>query len=67
MNFNDDRKNLVKMKLISYKLLSKGDNKDINNEIKNIKVLGINKDYSLKVKTDNKILNLETGEISFHI
>ena len=34
MNFNDHHKNSVKMKLISYKLLSKGDNKDINNELK---------------------------------
>ncbi len=39
----------------------------INNEIKNIKVLGINKDYSLKVQTEKEILNLDTGEITFHI
>ena len=66
--------NLVKEEYDFYDEISKLDylkNRDvfasINNEIKNIKVLGINKDYSLKVKTDNKILNLETGEISFHI
>ena len=66
--------NLVKKEYDFYDEISKLDylkNKDvfadINNEVKHIKVLGINKDYSLKVKTDNKILNLETGEISFHI
>lgn len=40
---------------------------EINNEIKDIKVLGINKDYSLKVQTNNELLNLESGEITFHI
>ena len=66
--------NLVKNNHDFYNEISKLDylkNKDvfadINNEVKHIKVLGINKDYSLKVRTDNKILNLETGEISFHI
>ncbi len=40
---------------------------EINNELCNIKVLGINKDYSLKVKKDNDILNLQSGEITFHV
>ena len=40
---------------------------EINNKISDIKVLGINKDYSLKVQTDNDILDLESGEITFHI
>ncbi len=40
---------------------------EINNELRNIKVLGINKDYSLKVKKDNDILNLQSGEITFHV
>lgn len=39
---------------------------EINNEITDIKVLGINRDYSLRVKKDNEILNLESGEITFH-
>lgn len=38
----------------------------INEEKKKIKVLGINKDYSLKIISDNNIQNLESGEISFH-
>ena len=40
---------------------------EINNKITDIKVLGINKDYSLKVQKDNDILDLESGEITFHI
>ncbi len=40
---------------------------EINNEIKDIKVLGMNNDYSLKVETDNKIIDLDSGEITFHI
>ena len=40
---------------------------EIDNKTKSIRVLGINKDYSLKVKDDKKILNLNSGEITFHI
>jgi len=39
----------------------------INEIKKEIKVVGINEDYSLRVIADGKILNLESGEISFHI
>ena len=66
--------NLIKENYDFYDEIFKLDylkNKDvfanINNSTKAIKVLGINKDYSLKVKTKDEILNLETGEISFHI
>lgn len=38
----------------------------INNEIKKIKIVSINKDYSLKVLIDGKEKNMEAGEISFH-
>lgn len=40
---------------------------EINNELKKIKVVGIDKDYSLKVLDDNLLINLSSGEISFHI
>lgn len=39
----------------------------INNKKELVKVLGINNDYSLKVILNDEILNVETGEISFHI
>lgn len=39
----------------------------INNENKLVKVKGINKDYTLCVLTDEKEINLNSGEISFHI
>ncbi|MDO4500480.1 MAG: biotin--[acetyl-CoA-carboxylase] ligase [Erysipelotrichaceae bacterium] len=39
----------------------------IRNEKKKIKVLGIEKDFSLKVEYEGIIDNLESGEISFHI
>lgn len=46
-------------------------NKDVNAIINNkkelVKVLGINNDYSLKIKLNDNELNIETGEISFHI
>ena len=40
---------------------------EINNEVKQIKVLGIDSDYSLKVKQDNKTYNLSSGEVTFHL
>ena len=40
---------------------------EINNEVKQIKVLGIDSDYSLKVLKDNKTYNLSSGEITFHL
>lgn len=40
---------------------------EINNEITDIKVLGINKDYSLRVMKHDEILDLESGEITFHL
>lgn len=39
----------------------------IKNEIKNVTVVGINKDYSLRVIDDKQQYDVETGEISFHI
>ena len=38
----------------------------IDNKKEFVKVLGINKDYSLKVVLNNKEMNIEAGEISFH-
>lgn len=40
---------------------------EINNEVKKIKVLGIDSDYSLKVLQDNKTYNLSSGEVTFHL
>ena len=40
---------------------------EINNEVQQIKVLGIDFDYSLKVLKDNEIYNLSSGEITFHL
>lgn len=40
---------------------------EINNEVKQIKVLGIDSDYSLKVLKDNKTYNLSSGEVTFHL
>ena len=66
--------NLIKENHDFYKEITKLDylkNKEayaeIGNKTKPIRVLGINKDYSLKVKDDKKILNLNSGEITFHI
>lgn len=39
----------------------------IQNKKKLIKVIGINDDYSLKIKYDDKIEDIESGEISFHL
>ena len=38
----------------------------INNEKKLIKVIDINDDCSLKIKVDDKIINIISGEITFH-
>lgn len=40
---------------------------EINNEVKQIKVLGIDSDYSLKALKDNKTYNLSSGEVTFHL
>ncbi len=40
---------------------------EINNEVKQIKVLGIDSDYSLKVLKDNETYNLSSGEVTFHL
>lgn len=40
---------------------------EINNEVKQIKVLGIDSDYSLKALQDNKTYNLSSGEVTFHL
>lgn len=39
----------------------------INNELKDVEVIGIDHDYSLKVKDKDKIINIEAGEASMHI
>ena len=39
----------------------------INNELKDVEVIGIDYDYSLKVKDKDKIINVEAGEASMHI
>lgn len=39
----------------------------INNQKQKVKVMGINEDYSLKVAFNESILDIETGEISFHV
>ena len=39
----------------------------INSKKVKVKVEGINKDYSLRVNNDGKTLNINSGEISFHI
>ena len=39
----------------------------IENNKTRIKVIGINKDYSLNIEYENKVQDIETGEISFHI
>lgn len=40
---------------------------EINNEVQQIKVVGIDFDYSLKVLKDNETYNLSSGEITFHL
>lgn len=40
---------------------------EINNEVQQIKVIGIDSDYSLKVLKDNETYNLSSGEITFHL
>lgn len=40
---------------------------EINNEVQQIKVLGIDSDYSLKVLKGNETYNLSSGEITFHL
>lgn len=39
----------------------------INNELKDINIIGINEDYSLKIKVDNIEKDIYAGEISFHL
>lgn len=40
---------------------------EINNDVQQIKVVGIDFDYSLKVLKDNETYNLSSGEITFHL
>lgn len=40
---------------------------EINNEVQQIKVVGIDSDYSLKVLKGNETYNLSSGEITFHL
>lgn len=39
----------------------------INNEKRLVKVIGIDSDYSLKIIDNHKEINIEAGEISFHL
>ena len=39
---------------------------NINNEINEVDVIGIDRDYSLKIKVNDEILNVDSGEVSFH-
>ena len=40
---------------------------DINNEVKQIKVVGIDSDYSLKAIKDDELINLSSGEVTFQV
>lgn len=40
---------------------------EINNEVNQIKAIGIDSDYSLKVLKDNETYNLSSGEVTFHL
>lgn len=40
---------------------------EINNDVNQIKAIGIDSDYSLKVLQDNKTYNLSSGEVTFHL
>ena len=40
---------------------------EINNEVQQIKVVGIDFDYSLKVLKGNEAYNLSSGEVTFHL
>lgn len=39
----------------------------INNEKTKIKVLGIKEDYSLRINNNDQIIDIDSGEISFHV
>lgn len=73
--FNNLEKNLIKLKE-GYDFYSEIKDYDylkgkevyavLNNEEKKINVLGINPDYSLKIKDKENIIDIDSGEISFH-
>ena len=70
----EDNLNLLKKNYDFYESIVKYDylsNKevyaDIDGSIQKIKVLGINRDYSLKIRYEEKERDLFTGEISFHL
>lgn len=73
--FNNLEKNLIKLKE-GYDFYSEIKDYDylkgkevysiLNNEEKKISVLGINPDYSLKIKDKENIIDIDSGEISFH-
>lgn len=74
--FNNLEKNLFKLKegydfyseIIGYDYLKDREVYAVlNNEEKKIKVVGINPDYSLKIKDGDTILDIDSGEISFHL
>ena len=73
--FNNLEKNLIKLKegydfypeIKDYDYLKgKEVYAALNNEEKKINVLGINPDYSLKIKDKENIVDIDSGEISFH-
>ena len=73
--FNNLEKNLIKLKE-GYDFYTEIKDYDylkgkevyavLNNEEKKINVLGINPDYSLKIKDKENIVDIDSGEISFH-
>ena len=69
--FNSLLNNLKKdyyTEIIKYDYLkNKTVNVVIHNENKTVKVLGINKDYSLKIVLDEEERDIYAGEISFHV
>ena len=69
--FNSLLNNLNKdyyTEIIKYDYLkNKTVNVVIHNENKTVKVLGINKDYSLKIVLDEEERDIYAGEISFHV
>ena len=47
-------------------LKNRNGNAFINNEVKNVLCEGINEDYTLTIKYDDKQIRINSGEISFH-
>ena len=39
----------------------------VSDEKRKVRVIGIDRDYSLKIETEGKTMNIDSGEISFHL